>query len=289
VAEPDEWTDELRRTFSGRSVLLTGHTGFKGSWLALWLHHLGAKVTGFALDPPTDPSNYRLALVGDVLAADQRADIRDSETVARVFRDVRPDIVLHLAAQTIVLDSYLAPVESFDVNVVGTAVVLDALRTIDHPCAVVVVTSDKCYANDESGRRFTEGDPLGGHDPYSASKAGTELVAAAYRSSFFRPEDLDQHGVAIATARAGNVIGGGDWTGHGIVADIVRSIDKRRMPASGTSSGWLLSSQEPIPHSRSTRSVSAPTVASSSGIGPKFHASQKSAPCGPSKRAAKVR
>jgi CDP-glucose 4,6-dehydratase len=226
VAEPDEWTDELRRTFSGRSVLLTGHTGFKGSWLALWLHHLGAKVTGFALDPPTDPSNYRLALVGDVLAADQRADIRDSETVARVFRDVRPDIVLHLAAQTIVLDSYLAPVESFDVNVVGTAVVLDALRTIDHPCAVVVVTSDKCYANDESGRRFTEGDPLGGHDPYSASKAGTELVAAAYRSSFFRPEDLDQHGVAIATARAGNVIGGGDWTGHGIVADIVRSLGK---------------------------------------------------------------
>ena len=124
------------------------------------------------------------------------------------------------------LDSYREPIEAFDVNVVGTAVVLDALRTIDHPCAVVVVTSDKCYANDESGQRFTESDPLGGHDPYSASKAGTELVAAAYRSSFFRPEDLDQHGIAIATARAGNVIGGGDWTGHGIVADIVRSIGK---------------------------------------------------------------
>lgn len=221
-----EWANELRRTFSGRSVLLTGHTGFKGSWLALWLHRLGAHVTGYALDPPTDPSNFALSSVGEILADDRRADIRDSEAFIDAVRNSRPDFVLHLAAQTVVLDGYHAPVETFDVNVVGTAVVLDALRTLDHPCAVVVVTSDKCYANDEGGRRFAEGDPLGGDDPYSASKAGTELVAASYRRSFFPPEDLDRHGVALATARAGNVIGGGDWTPHGIVADIVRSVGR---------------------------------------------------------------
>lgn len=224
MTESDAWVDELDRAFSGRSVLLTGHTGFKGSWLALWLHRLGAQVTGYALNPPTDPSNYAVSSVGDVLADDRRADIRDRDAFARAVRESRPDIVLHLAAQTVVLDSYREPVDTFDVNVVGTAVVLDVLRTTDRPCAVVVVTSDKCYANDESGRRFAEGDPLGGEDPYSASKAGTELVAAAYRSSFFPPEALDRHGVALATARAGNVIGGGDWTPHGMVADIVRSV-----------------------------------------------------------------
>ena len=222
----DGWLDELGRAFSGRSVLLTGHTGFKGSWLALWLHRLGAQVTGYALDPPTDPSNFAVSSVGDVLVDDLRADIRNRDAFARAVRDSRPDIVLHLAAQTVVLDSYREPVDTFDVNVVGTAVVLDVLRTSDRPCAVVVVTSDKCYANDESGRRFGEADPLGGDDPYSASKAGTELVAAAYRRSFFPPEDLDLHGVALATARAGNVIGGGDWTPHGMVADIVASVSR---------------------------------------------------------------
>jgi CDP-glucose 4,6-dehydratase len=164
--------------------------------------------------------------VGDVLSADYRGDIRDRDRFARVLEESRPDIVLHLAAQTVVLDSYDAPAETFDINVVGTAVILDALRVIEHPCAVVVVTSDKCYANDESGRRFAEDDPLGGDDPYSASKAGTELVAASFRRSFFPPEVLDRHGVALATARAGNVIGGGDWTPHGIVADIVRSVSR---------------------------------------------------------------
>jgi CDP-glucose 4,6-dehydratase len=216
--------DELGRAFAGRSVLLTGHTGFKGSWLALWLHRLGAHVTGYALDPPTHPSNFVASCVRETLVEDRRGDIRDREGFASVVRDSMPDIVLHLAAQTVVIDSYHAPVETFDVNVVGTAVVLDVLRTTDRPCALVVVTSDKCYANDESGRRFAEGDPLGGDDPYSASKAGTELVAASYRRSFFPPEDIDRHGVALATARAGNVIGGGDWTPHGMVADIVASI-----------------------------------------------------------------
>jgi CDP-glucose 4,6-dehydratase len=230
VTSTDKWVDEIGHAFSGRSVLLTGHTGFKGSWLALWLHRLGAQVTGYALDPPTDPSNYTLSSVGEVVN-DIRSDIRDRETFARAVRDHEPDIVLHLAAQTVVLDSYQEPVDTFDVNVVGTAVVLDVLRAAGHPCAVVVVTSDKCYANDESGRPFAVGDSLGGDDPYSASKAGTELVAASYRRSFFRPEDIDGHGVALATARAGNVIGGGDWTPHGMVADIAASL-RRDEPVS---------------------------------------------------------
>jgi CDP-glucose 4,6-dehydratase len=161
--------------------------------------------------------------VDRLLTADHRADIRDRDAVAQVIRECRPDVVLHLAAQTVVLEGYREPVDTFDVNVVGTAVLLDALRSVDHPCAVVVVTSDKCYANDEGGRWFAEGDPLGGEDPYSASKAGTELVTASYRRSFFSPETLHQHGIAVASARAGNVIGGGDWTPHGIISDIMRS------------------------------------------------------------------
>ncbi|MEE6169101.1 MULTISPECIES: CDP-glucose 4,6-dehydratase [unclassified Mycolicibacterium] len=223
MTTPDGWPGELHHALSGRSVLLTGHTGFKGSWLTIWLDRLGARVTGFALAPPTQPSNFVVSSVDQLLTADHRADIRDRDAVARVIRECRPDVVLHLAAQTVVLEGYRQPVETFDVNVVGTAVLLDALRTVEHPCAVVVVTSDKCYANDEGGRWFAEGDPLGGDDPYSASKAGTELVTASYRRSFFPPETLDRHGIAMASARAGNVIGGGDWTPHGIISDIMRS------------------------------------------------------------------
>jgi CDP-glucose 4,6-dehydratase len=215
---------DLRSHFAGRSVFLTGHTGFKGSWLALWLTELGAQVTGYALDPPTRPSNFEVSSIGDVLVADHRADIRDRAAMEAAVRSSRPDVILHLAAQSVVLESYADPSETFSVNVLGTAVLLDAIRAVGRPCAVVIVTSDKCYANDESGRRFEEGDPLGGHDPYSASKAGTELVAASYRESFFPPADMERHGIAVATARAGNVIGGGDWTAHGIIADLVRSI-----------------------------------------------------------------
>jgi CDP-glucose 4,6-dehydratase len=214
----------LRDEFAGLSVLITGHTGFKGSWLTLWLRELGANVTGFALDPPTVPNNYEASAVADALGADYRADLRDRAALDRAIRASRPDVILHLAAQSVVLEGFAEPAETFSVNVLGTAVLLDALRATAQPCAVVVVTSDKCYANDETGRSFEEDDPLGGHDPYSASKAGTELVAQAYRDSFFPPSHVDDHGVAIATARAGNVIGGGDWTAHGVVADIVRSV-----------------------------------------------------------------
>jgi CDP-glucose 4,6-dehydratase len=210
--------------FRGRSVLITGHTGFKGSWLALWLHELGAHVSGYALDPPTTPNNFAASHVAETLAADHRADIRDRSRLERAIRDSQPEVVLHLAAQSVVLAGYEDPTETFSVNILGTSVLLDAIRAVGLPCAVVVVTSDKCYANDESGRRFTEDDPLGGDDPYSASKAGAELVTAAYRDSFFPPDEIDRHGIAIATARAGNVIGGGDWTAHGVVADVMRSV-----------------------------------------------------------------
>ena len=216
--------EDLRAAFSGRSVFVTGHTGFKGSWLALWLHELGADVTGYALDPPTSPSNFELSAVADVLRDDHRADIRDRARLEAALRSSRPDVVFHLAAQTVVLEGYAEPADTFSVNVVGSAMLLDAIRAVGRRCAVVVVSSDKCYANDESGRPFVESDKLGGDDPYSASKAGTELVAAAYRASFFPAEEIDRHGVALATARAGNVIGGGDWTAHGIIADIVRAL-----------------------------------------------------------------
>jgi len=219
-----EWGEPLRAAFAGRSVFMTGHTGFKGSWLALWLDQLGADVTGYALDPPTTPSNYELSAVREVLRADHRGDLRDRDRLEQALRASQPDVILHLAAQTVVLEGYADPAETFSVNVVGSAVLLDAVRAIGRPCAVVMVSSDKCYQNDETGRPFGEDDPLGGEDPYSASKAGTELVSAAYRASFFPPGDLDRHGVAIATARAGNVVGGGDWTAHGIVADIVRAL-----------------------------------------------------------------
>jgi CDP-glucose 4,6-dehydratase len=210
--------------YRGRSVLITGHTGFKGSWLSLWLHELGAQVSGYALDPPTTPSNFVVSQVGDILAVDHRADIRDRSRLESAIEQSKPEVVLHLAAQSVVLTGYADPTETFSVNIIGTTVLLDAVRAIGRPCAVVVVTSDKCYANDESGRRFVEDDPLGGDDPYSASKAGTELVAAAYRDSFFPPAVMDRHGIAVATARAGNVIGGGDWTAHGVVADIMRAL-----------------------------------------------------------------
>ena len=210
--------------FNGKSVLVTGHTGFKGSWLSLWLHRLGAEVTGFALEPPSIPNNFEASKIADVLVEDVRGDIRDGDLMADVVRRRAPDVLFHLAAQPIVRTSLVDPRETFDVNVVGTASVLDAVRLAGIPCAAVVATSDKCYRNDGQVWGFRENDPLGGHDPYSASKAGSELVVDAYRSSFFPVDRIDEHGVRLASVRAGNVIGGGDWADDRIVPDAVRAL-----------------------------------------------------------------
>jgi CDP-glucose 4,6-dehydratase len=208
----------------GKTILVTGHTGFKGSWLALWLHRLGAHVTGFALAAPTYPSNFEASKIADVLVEDVRGDIRDAELMGNVVRRSAPDVVFHLAAQPIVRASLINPRDTFDVNVVGTASVLDAVRLSGRPCAVVVATSDKCYRNEGQDWVFRETDPLGGHDPYSASKAGSELVVSAYRSSYFPLERVAEHGVRLASVRAGNVIGGGDWADDRIVPDAVRAL-----------------------------------------------------------------
>ena len=203
--------------YRGRRVLLTGHTGFKGSWLAMWLQALGAEVTGVSLAPQSSPSHW------DLLRLDMRShetDIRDSAALRRIVMDTRPEVVFHLAAQALVRQSYRDPLQTWSTNVMGTANLLDACRQV--PClrAILVVTTDKCYESQEWPWGYREIDRLGGHDPYSASKAGAELVAASYRSSFFGFADAP----LLATARAGNVIGGGDWADDRLIPDLVRAI-----------------------------------------------------------------
>lgn len=225
-------TESLSRSFRDRSVLVTGHTGFKGSWLTLWLHSLGARVTGYALAPETDPALFEAARVEEVLVRHVVGDIRDHAAVAAAVWEAQPDIVVHLAARTVVREGYARPAEHFSVNVDGTTAVLDAVRALERPCAVVVVTSDKCYQNDEAGRPFTEADSLGGRDPYSASKAAQDLVTQAYRWSFFDPAEQAAAGrpiVRLASGRAGNVVGGGDWTPDGLVADLARARVRREV------------------------------------------------------------
>jgi len=214
---------ELRAAYAGRRVLLTGHTGFKGGWLALWLHELGAVVTGYALEPDTDPALFA-DIAGAELCRHIVGDVRDLAHLSEVVRDTQPDVVFHLAAQALVRASYEQPLETLATNVMGTANLLEAIRASGRPCAVVIVTSDKCYENREWVYGYREIDPMGGHDPYSASKGAAELVVSSYRRSFFPPARLEQHGVAVATARAGNVIGGGDWARDRLVPDIMRAL-----------------------------------------------------------------
>lgn len=217
-------TGSFPAVFAGRSVLVTGHTGFKGAWLTFWLTELGARVTGLALAPNSQSNLFTAAELSPRLARHVEGDIGDARLVADVVKQSNPDVVFHLAAQSLVLESYRRPRETFETNVLGTANLLEAIREAGRSCAVLVVTSDKCYANGNEGRLFREADPLGGADPYSASKAAAEMVAAAYRQSFFPPERLSEHGVQLATVRGGNVLGGGDWAADRIVPDIVRAL-----------------------------------------------------------------
>jgi len=210
--------------YKDRRVLITGHTGFKGSWLTLWLEHLGAKVAGYSLSPPTQPNHYDLLN----LSCDSTiGDIRDIEKLKQVFSRFEPEIVFHLAAQPLVRYSYKEPKETFEVNVIGTVNVSDMCRITPSVKAIVNITSDKCYENKEWVWGYRENDPMGGYDPYSASKGCSELVTNAYRNSFFHPEQYGKtHHVLVASARAGNVIGGGDWGADRLVPDIMRSAAK---------------------------------------------------------------
>lgn len=214
-ADPDFW--------NGRRVIVTGHTGFMGSWLCLYLSQLGAKVSGLALAPPTDPNLYTDAGVADTLEGSVEVDIADLDAVRSAFTRWQPEIVFHLAAQPLVRESYDDPVLTYQTNVLGTVHVLQACRDLNVLRAVVNVTTDKCYENQEWLWGYREFDRLGGRDPYSNSKACSELVTEAYRASFFPPVQHEQHGVAIASARAGNCLGGGDWATNRLVPDAARA------------------------------------------------------------------
>ncbi len=212
--------------WNGKRVLMTGHTGFKGSWLSLWLQKLGAQLVGYALTPPTDPSLFELAHVADGMTS-LIGDVRNFPELKRVVAEHRPEVVLHLAAQSVVRASYDDPRETYETNVMGTVNVLEAVRLVPGVRAVVNVTTDKCYENREWLWGYREDEAMGGHDPYSNSKGCSELVTAAFRSSFFPSERHGLHGVALGSARAGNVIGGGDWTRDQLLPDVLRAFAKQ--------------------------------------------------------------
>ena len=213
-------------TYKDRKVLITGHTGFKGSWLTLWLSQMGAEITGYSLQPPTEPNHFQLLDMGiDSVIG----DVRDMDQVKQVFQEQRPEIVFHLAAQAIVRRSYKDPVETLTSNVLGTVNVLEAARSIGTVRAIVNVTSDKCYENREWPWGYREIDALGGYDPYSASKGCAEIVTSCWRDSFFNPKDYGKtHQTLLASARAGNVIGGGDWAPDRLIPDIMRAVHQQK-------------------------------------------------------------
>lgn len=211
----------------GKKVFITGHTGFKGSWLCLWLASLGVDVTGYALQPPTNPSLFEIAHIEELITH-IIGDVRDLELLKQKLVTAQPDIVIHMAAQPLVRDSYKNPVETYAINVMGTVNLLEAVRSCSTVKAVVNVTTDKCYENKEWLWSYRENEPLGGYDPYSNSKACSELVTAAYRNSFFNPIEYSKHGVALASARAGNVIGGGDWATDRLIPDCIKSLINRK-------------------------------------------------------------
>ena len=210
--------------YKGKKVFITGHTGFKGSWLCMWLTEMGAEITGFSLNPPTEPSLFEMCHAADGISS-IIGDVRDYESLLKAIKKAEPEIVIHMAAQPLVRDSYKIPVETYSINVMGTVHVLEAVRQTPSVRAVVNVTTDKCYDNKEWFWGYRENEPMGGYDPYSNSKGCSELVTSSYRSSFFNSSAYGKtHNTALASARAGNVIGGGDWATDRLIPDIVRSI-----------------------------------------------------------------
>ena len=220
-------TNSFGGAFRGKRVFLTGHTGFKGSWLCLWLHQLGSKVYGYSQEPPTTPNHFGESEMEELLESHEIADVRDANRLRQSIQACQPDLIIHMAAQTVVKVGYSDPLETFSTNVMGTASLLEAIRQLKQPCSAVIVTSDKCYENREQVWGYRECDPMGEKDPYGASKGAAELVVRSYRDSFFPVAAIERHGIKIASARAGNVIGGGDWTEHALLVDAVKAVTNR--------------------------------------------------------------
>ena len=227
VSEKDRMMniDIFDNFYKGKRVLMTGHTGFKGSWLSVWLHELGAEVVGVAKEPITEKDNYVLSGIGKKITVDLRADIRDGQRMKEIFQEYQPEIVFHLAAQPLVRISYDVPVETYETNVMGTINVLEAIRTTDSVKIGVMITTDKCYENKEQIWGYRENEPMGGYDPYSSSKGAAEIAITSWRKSFFNPKEYEKHGKSIASVRAGNVIGGGDWAPDRIIPDCIRALE----------------------------------------------------------------
>lgn len=220
--------NELSNFYAGKRVLVTGHTGFKGSWLSIWLQLMGAQVIGLAKDPYTERDNYCLSGIGKRLKADLRGDICDAATLKEVFKKYQPEIVFHLAAQPLVRLSYEIPVETFQTNVMGTINVMEAMRCEPSTRVGVMITTDKCYENKEQIWGYRENEPMGGYDPYSASKGAAEIAISAWRRSFFNADRTTGHNKSLASVRAGNVIGGGDWSKDRIVPDCIRALEANK-------------------------------------------------------------
>ena len=211
--------------FRGKRVLITGHTGFKGSWLSIWLHELGAEVIGIGLEPYSEKDNFVLSGIGNKILADIRADILDAKAMEEIFNTYKPEIVFHLAAQPLVRYSYDEPVMTWETNVMGTIHVMEAFRKCASAKVAVMITTDKCYENREQNHAYTEDEPMGGYDPYSSSKGADEIAISSWRRSFMNPAEYEKHGKSIASVRAGNVIGGGDWAKDRIIPDCIRAIE----------------------------------------------------------------
>ena len=222
--------DKYNNFYKGKKVLVTGHTGFKGSWLCIWLYELGAEVIGIGLDPHSERDNFVLSGIGSKIKADIRADIRDGQRIKQIFAEYQPEIVFHLAAQPLVRLSYEQPVETYEVNVMGTIHVMEAIRATKSVKVGIMITTDKCYDNKEQMTGYKEDDPFGGYDPYSSSKGACEIAIQSWRRSFFNPDDYGKkHTVSLASVRAGNVIGGGDWALDRIIPDCIRALETTKV------------------------------------------------------------